>query len=173
MTFKLKIISINNFNIIRVPFEIGSFLPSRGLVMVNVIINDFQFTTALEPDGLKGHWMMLDQSTLQSIKSKVGDLVDVQINTTKDWIEPVIPSDLKIALNQTPHIHDLWDEVTIMAKWEWIRWINSTRNPITRNKRIEVGISKLIKGSKRPCCFNGSQCTVMEVSKNGILLDDE
>lgn len=172
ITTSLKIITINNINLIRIPHELSKPLPSRGLVMVNAIINNFEFQTALEPDGIKGHWMLVDDQLLKSIKSKPGDTVKAQLQSTKDWIEPIIPPDLNAALTQNTTIKALWDSISSMARWEWIRWVNSTRNPSTRLKRIDVGISKLLNGSKRPCCFNGSECTVIEVSKNGVLLGE-
>ena len=56
-----------------------------------------------------------------------------------------------------------------MARWEWVRWINSTRVVKTRERRIEVGLSKLEDGKRRPCCFDLSSCTDPELSKSGKL----
>ena len=57
-----------------------------------------------------------------------------------------------------------------MARWEWVRWVGATKNPDTRAKRVDVSISKLRAGSRRPCCFDLSSCTDPELSKNGKLL---
>ncbi|WP_459848911.1 YdeI/OmpD-associated family protein [Fusibacter bizertensis] len=64
---------------------------------------------------------------------------------------------------------DQWDGLTVKARWEWVRWIQFTKNPDTRSRRIEVTFSKLKAGKKRPCCFDLTRCTVTEVSNNGIL----
>jgi hypothetical protein len=56
-----------------------------------------------------------------------------------------------------------------MARWEWVRWIKATKNPQTRQRRVEVGISKLRSGKRRPCCFDLASCTDPDLSKNGIL----
>lgn len=64
-----------------------------------------------------------------------------------------------------------WNNVTTKAKWDWLRWIRSTNNLSTRNKRIQVACSKLEKGDKRPCCFDRSRCTIMDVSKTGVLIE--
>jgi Domain of unknown function (DUF1905)/Bacteriocin-protection, YdeI or OmpD-Associated len=168
-----KIIKIGDITLLRIPSILSSQLPSRGLVMVNVDINQYQFKAALEPDGKKGHWLMLDAKVLKAIKVKVGDEVNISVEVTKDWIEPNIPQDLDQELKHDKEILRLWGLITPAARWEWIRWINATKNVDTRNKRIQVGFDKLRKGSKRPCCFNGTECTFTSVSKNGILLESE
>jgi hypothetical protein len=55
--------------------------------------------------------------------------------------------------------------------WEWVRWVNATRNPATRRRRVEVSNSKMNKGKRRPCCFNLSACTDPDLSRNGRLVD--
>jgi hypothetical protein len=40
-----------------------------------------------------------------------------------------------------------------MARSEWVRWVQATRNPQTRQRRVEVSISKMDGGKRRPCCF--------------------
>jgi hypothetical protein len=168
-----KIIKIGDTTLLRIPTELSNQLPSRGLVMVDVDINQYQFKAALEPDGKKGHWLMLDAKVLKAIKAKVGQEVSINVEVTKDWIEPNIPADLDQELKHDTEILKLWGLITPAARWEWIRWINATKNIDTRNKRIQVGFDKLRKGSKRPCCFNGTECTFTSVSKNGILLESE
>lgn len=103
-----------------------------------------------------------------------GDTAMLAIEVTKDWPEPNVPQDLAAALAAAPqHIQDLWHETTPMARWEWVRWVNATKNPDTRSRRVEVSISKMNSGKRRPCCFNLSSCTDPDLSKNGRLFDPE
>ena len=60
-----------------------------------------------------------------------------------------------------------------MARWEWVRWVGSTRSESTRAKRVDVSIDKLRHGSRRPCCFDLSSCTDPELMKNGELIAPE
>jgi len=65
----------------------------------------------------------------------------------------VVPQDLATALAAAPQkIQDLWNETTPMARWEWVRWVNATKNPETRRRRVDVSISKMKSGKRRPCC---------------------
>ena len=85
--------------------------------------------------------------------------------------EPEVPADIMKALAADSRAHALWQKVTPMARWEWIRWIRATNRQETRIRRIEVACSKLKAGTRRPCCFNRNLCTEPDVSNNGVLLE--
>lgn len=138
--------------------------------MVKGTLNGFAFQDALEPDGNSGHWLHIDKQLQKAANIRIGNEIEVEIEATKDWPEPHIPADIKTGISADPEVFALWSDTTPMARWEWIRWINSTTNPDTRKKRIEVSCDKLLKGNRRPCCFNRNMCCVPQVSKSGILL---
>jgi hypothetical protein len=168
--FKAAPYKIGTWTVLRLPKDASVQLPSRGQVMVKGTINGFPFETALEPDGDGSHWLDVDAGLQKSANVKVGDTATLAIESTKDWPEPVIPTDLKAALDANPPVQKLWKRITPMARWEWIRWINSTNSAETRARRIEVSFSKLTAGERRPCCFNRNMCCVPQVSKSGVLL---
>jgi hypothetical protein len=101
----------------------------------------------------------------------VGDTVTLAIEPIKEWPEPKVPADLKKALEADVMARNLWIDITPIGRWDWIRWINGTKNPETRKIRIEKTLWKLKAGKRTACCFNRSQCTEPDVSKNGILLE--
>lgn len=168
ITFKTKLFKIDNWTILQLPKEASVKLPSRGMVMVEVTINDAHFKSLLEPDGKGSHWFRVDS---KYSGAKAGDSVVLEINPTKDWPEPDVPNDIKKALAIHKQAGSLWHEITPMARWEWIRWIRSTGKQETRQKRIGVACDKLKKGERRPCCWNRNLSTEPHVSKNGVLLD--
>ena len=48
----------------------------------------------------------------------------------EDWLELKVPRDLQAALAAAPdRIQELWKDITPLARWEWVRWLNATRNP--------------------------------------------
>ena len=53
------------------------------------------------------------------------------------------------------HMLDIWEDITPLARNEWICWIISPKKPETRIHRIEVAQSKLNQGDRRPCCWQG------------------
>ena len=169
--FEAKLFKIGSWTLLRLPKSASSKLPSRGMTMVAGTINDFRFQVALEPDGKGSHWFKLDKTMRKAVGADAGDTVMLAIEPVKEWSEPNVPVDLKKALAVVPQAQILWMEITPMARWDWIRWIGSTKQPETRKRRIETALSKLKAGDRRPCCFNRTVCTEPYVSNNGVLLE--
>jgi len=175
--FEAKLYKINSWTILHLPVSASANLPSRGMTMVSGTINGVPFRTLLEPDGRYGdgikpsHWFSPDKKLLLKAGASVGDTVKVSLAATKEWIEPVVPEDLEKALASTPTAKALWDDITPLAHWDWVRWIRAVKTSDTRQKHIRVALDKLNKGMRRPCCFNRNLCSVPEVSKNWHLLE--
>lgn len=66
-----------------------------------------------------------------------------------------LPGDFSEAIIATPKALAVWEDITPLARNEWICWITSGKKAETRNIRIEKGISKLKGGMRRPCCWAG------------------
>lgn len=157
--------------IVRLPATASGQLPSRGQVAVEGTINGHEFATVLEPDGLKGHWIKVDRKLRRAAGLRIGDRATVAVAVAQDWPEPDVPADLARALAGAPErIREIWDDITPMARWEWVRWVNATANPATRERRVELSLSKMGSGKRRPCCFDLSSCTDPELSKSGKLV---
>jgi hypothetical protein len=164
--------TIDNWTILRLPEKASRKLPSRGQVAVQGTINGHGFQTVLEPDGNFGHWMRIDEKLQSTAAVSTGDTAVLEIEPVKDWPEPNVPRDLETALAAAPpKIKDLWKGITPMARWEWVRWVNATQNLDTRKRRVEVSISKMKGGKRRPCCFNLAACTDPNLSKNSRLIE--
>jgi len=169
--FEAKLSTIGSWTILRLPKNASAKLPSRGMVMVEGKVNESHFQAPLEPDGKGSHWLKVEKNMRGAAKADEGDTVTLEIEPVKEWPEPKVPADLKKALTDSPTAHATWKDITPMARWDWIRWIGSTKNVDTRKKRIGVALSKMNAGSRRPCCFNRSTCTDPNVSNNGVLLE--
>lgn len=164
--------TIDTSTVLRLPETASKSLPSRGQVAVHGTINGVEFQTVLEPDGRFGHWMRVDHTLQQAAGISAGDTAALEIVVTKDWPEPSVPQDLATALAAAPQkIQGLWTEITPMARWEWVRWVNATKNADTRGRRVDVSISKMTSGKRRPCCFDLSACTDPDLSRSGRLLE--
>lgn len=66
-----------------------------------------------------------------------------------------IPKDFQKAINSSPSSKAVWEDITPLAKNEWICWIISPKKLETRERRIKIGLSKLSSGMRRPCCWAG------------------
>lgn len=155
---------ISEQRILRIPLDISQEFPSRSLNMLGGTINGQPLVAPLEPDGAGSHFLVLEDRWIESEP----DMVHLEFEITLDWPEPEIPTDLQGALDETG-LMDTWHDLTVKARWEWLRWIRSTKVDATRRKRIAVAMSKLSQGDRRPCCFNSASCTLPELSKSGVL----
>ncbi len=68
-----------------------------------------------------------------------------------------LPTDVKKALASVKNAQAVWDDITPLARNEWICWITSGKKEETRTIRIKKALSKLSSGMRRPCCWAG--CT--------------
>ena len=171
ISFHAKLTAIGSQTILRLPQAASSKLPSRGMSMVEGTLNGRAFQAPLEPDGIGSHWFRVSNTLLRAAGVEVGDSVSVAVEPMALWPEPKVPADLAEALASDPEARRLWLDITPVARWDWIRWIGSTRNRDTRTIRIEKTRSKLKSGKRAACCFNRSQCTDPSMSRNGVLLE--
>ncbi len=186
--FNGALIEVGRRAIIRLPEAASKQLPSRGQVAVSGTLilaspksdgasgarssasTTVAFQTVIEPDGSFGHFISVDTKLQKAAKLRPGDEVCVEVEPAAEWPEPRVPEDLKQALVSAPQaIRELWAAITPMARWEWVRWVNETKNQGTRKRRVEVSLSKLSQGKRRPCCFNLASCTDPELAKSGKL----
>jgi uncharacterized protein YdeI (YjbR/CyaY-like superfamily) len=66
-----------------------------------------------------------------------------------------LPEDLRKALTAKPGALAAWEDITPLARNEWICWVESAKKPETRITRIERTQSGLAEGKRRPCCWPG------------------
>lgn len=171
INFEATLFNIGTWTILQLPKEASTKLPSRGMTMVEGTINGKPFQSELEPDGKGSHWVRMNKNLSDISGAVEGDTVTVSVKPSTVWPEPEIPEDLRTALKDDPKAFEIWEDITPMARWDWIRWIRSTNNSETRKGRIQKTFGKLKSGTRRPCCFNRSACTEPTVSHNGVLLD--
>jgi hypothetical protein len=119
--FEAPVYAIDRSTVLRLPEPASKALPSRGQVAVRGTINGQALETVLEPDGRFGHWMRIDDALQRRVGIAPGDTGALDIETTREWPEPLVPDDLQRALTAAPQaIRDLWQDITPMARWEWV-----------------------------------------------------
>ncbi len=66
-----------------------------------------------------------------------------------------LPDDLRTAILADKKMLAMWQDITPLARNEWICWVEDAKKPETRQRRVEVGKSKMHSGMRRPCCWAG------------------
>lgn len=65
-----------------------------------------------------------------------------------------VPTDLRKALAAALKAEAQWNDLTPVARRDFIGWIDSAKQPETRKRRIEKACSMLAAGKRRPCCYS-------------------
>ena len=66
-----------------------------------------------------------------------------------------VPADLRKALIANPVALEAWNDITPLARNEWICWVEGAKLIETRERRVERTHTELIEGKRRPCCWAG------------------
>jgi hypothetical protein len=138
------------------PASASAKLPTRSMTSVEGTINGHPFAATLEPDGQGSHWLKVDRQLRGEAGAEPGDDVELAIRPAAKEPEPEVPADVRKALAATPAARAVWDDITPVARRDWIHWITSGKREETRVRRIEVACDKLARGQRRACCFDRS-----------------
>jgi uncharacterized protein YdeI (YjbR/CyaY-like superfamily) len=66
-----------------------------------------------------------------------------------------LPGDMREAILSDKKMREMWQNITPLARNEWICWTTTVAKPETRVKHIRVMRDKMHKGTRRPCCWAG------------------
>lgn len=66
-----------------------------------------------------------------------------------------LPPDLLRVLISRPQALSAWEDITPLARNEWICWVQSVKKQETRRQHVERAVAELIEGKRRPCCWIG------------------
>lgn len=66
-----------------------------------------------------------------------------------------LPSDLQKALASDKKAVMLWEDLTPLARNEWICWVTFVKKDETRKEHVKRVVSELKEGMRRPCCWIG------------------
>jgi len=66
-----------------------------------------------------------------------------------------LPRDLRTALVANRVALDAWNEITPLARNEFICWVEDAKQVKTRERRIRRTQEELEDGMRRPCCWPG------------------
>jgi Bacteriocin-protection, YdeI or OmpD-Associated/Domain of unknown function (DUF1905) len=147
--------TIGSSTLLTLPKNASAKLPSRGMTVVEGTINGFPFRAALEPNGKGSHWLRVNKTMSDAAGANALDTVTVELARVEEEPEIRVPMDLRKALAAAPSAQAGWENITPMARRDWIFSISSAKQPETRRRRIEKACDMLASGKRRLCCFPG------------------
>jgi uncharacterized protein YdeI (YjbR/CyaY-like superfamily) len=66
-----------------------------------------------------------------------------------------LPTDISTALEANKKLLTIWNNLTPLARNEWICWVTIVKKPETTKNHIDRLQIELLEGKRRPCCWPG------------------
>lgn len=66
-----------------------------------------------------------------------------------------LPADMRKALISNKEALAAWEDITPLARNEWICWTITVKTAETRADHVRRTVSQLTEGKRRPCCWVG------------------
>ena len=66
-----------------------------------------------------------------------------------------LPEDFGDAIRAAPDALATWEDITPLARNEWICWVEYVKKADTRKEHVERVPEQLKEGDRRPCCWVG------------------
>ncbi len=75
--------------------------------------------------------------------------------TISSGVAHKVPADLRHILTSNQALLTVWEDITPLARNEWLCWIESAKKLETRKRRLKIMSENLMAGKRRPCCWAG------------------
>jgi hypothetical protein len=75
--------------------------------------------------------------------------------TVSEGVVHAVPADLRRVLLSNARVLAAWEDLTPLARNEWICWVVCPKKTETRRQHIQRLRSELLEGKRRPCCWLG------------------
>lgn len=66
-----------------------------------------------------------------------------------------LPTDLEKILSSNTELLEKWNNLTPLARNEWICWVTIVKQEKTREDHVKRMQEEILEGKKRPCCWPG------------------
>lgn len=66
-----------------------------------------------------------------------------------------LPADMRKVLTASASIRAKWEDLTPLARNEWICWVTFVKKAETRKEHVVRLVEDLRAGKRRPCCWMG------------------
>ncbi|MDQ3064811.1 MAG: YdeI/OmpD-associated family protein [bacterium] len=79
----------------------------------------------------------------------------MQNNKFSEGLAHKLPSDLKKSLITNRKALAAWEDISPIARNEWICWTVTVKQQKTRQNHVKRAVKELSEGKRRPCCWVG------------------
>jgi hypothetical protein len=146
------------WTILVAPFNVCEVFGQKDIVPVRGTLNGQPFRASLRPllpqfrgprrplDG-DCHFIMVNRKMREAAGLKVGEAVQVELDLDTEERLVEAPPDLAAAFSADAAAGAAYEKLSKSHRYEFVSWLNGTRNPDTRRKRIARILEMLAAGT--------------------------
>jgi hypothetical protein len=117
------------------PFDVLEVFGTKARIPVRLTVDGFTFRSSLAPMSGQ-HMMVFNLEMRQKTGYKAGDTIHIILEKDTEPREIELPEDVIKILKTDKQAHALFMKYSYSHKKETMAWINDTKNPETRKRRI-------------------------------------
>ncbi len=135
------------WTILVIPFNVHEVFGAKGGVRVRGTLNGQPFRRSLlrRPDD--SYFIMVNREMREAAGMKVGEPVQVVLEADTEERTVEVPPDLAAAFSADAAAGAAYEKLSMSHQYEFVSWLNRTKNPDTRQKRIADILEMLAAGT--------------------------
>lgn len=131
---------------IPVPLDVrATFGRARPPVLVTV--NGYTYRSTIAVYGGRSY-LPVNRENREKAGVAPGDTVTVELAPDADPRDIQVPDDLRAALDDDPSVRALFDALSYSHRREYVIWVDGTKRPETRRRRVTQTVERLRRGER-------------------------
>lgn len=126
------------------PFDTESLFGTKGRIPVRVLFDAAPYQGTMLRYGTEKHIIILVKKIQKVIKKKAGNIVNVKVELDDQLRVVTIPEDVQLIFEKNQWASEKFKNLSYTHQKEYIDWILDAKRDVTRLKRIDQMIQKLI-----------------------------
>jgi len=131
------------------PYDVEKLYRAKGQVKVKAVFDGVvEYRGSLVKMGTPFHTLGITKDIRYLLGKTFGDEIRVEIEKDTEPREVILPDDVSALLKANPKAGKFFEGLSYTDKKEFIRWIDMTKNPDTRERRKKIFLEKLLENKK-------------------------
>lgn len=138
-----------NAAFVEFPFSVEKLFNKKGQVKIKAIFDGkVEYRGSLAKMKSDCHILGLTQEIRKELGKSFGDEVFVSLKEDKEERTVSVAEDIALIFSGNPTAKNLFDKMSYTHRKEYIRWIEETKKPETRERRKVKMIEMILQGKK-------------------------
>jgi hypothetical protein len=138
-----------NAGYISFPYDVEKLYRVKVQVKVKALFDGaVEYRGSLVKMGTPRHILIITKDVRYLLGKTFGDEIHVEIQKDTEPREVILPDDVSAILQANPKAGNFFESLSFTDKKEFIRWIDMTKNPETRERRKKIFLEKLLENKK-------------------------